>query len=82
MKIEKKNGFSENGTADSNIRRQIKRLKDICLVEKVKQGYRIFEYQDLKQIFEKKIKIEILNSIVERNEEFFNFYKKTFEVEK
>ena len=39
----KKMNLPLNGVASSNIRRQIKRLRDIFLVEKVKNYYRITE---------------------------------------
>lgn len=74
--IRKKNELSLNGTADSNIRRQLKRLRDIFLVEKVKNKYRTLEFMDLKDIFDQKIKKIILDAILLRNEEYFKFYNK------
>ena len=82
VEIRQKFNLSLNGTADSNVRRQIKRLREVFLVEKVRNSYRIFEYMDLKEIFEKKIKLEILNPILERNEDFFNYYNSSFEIKK
>lgn len=76
LEIRKSQGFSLNGTADSNIRRQLKRLRDVFLVEKVKNNYRILEFMDLKQIFEDKIKKIILDAVLSRNEEYFAFYSK------
>lgn len=81
LDIRKKNGLSLNGTADSNIRRQLKRLRDIFLVEKVRNEYRIFEFMSLLEIFEQKIKKIILDAVLSRNQEYFEFYKK-FEEEK
>ncbi|MFP4402679.1 MAG: hypothetical protein ACLFPL_05635 [Candidatus Nanoarchaeia archaeon] len=69
-----KSGLSTLGTADSNIRRQLKRLRDMYLVEKVRNNYRITEFQSLKEIYETRIKPIILNSIVERNKEYFEYY--------
>lgn len=68
------NGLSTLGTADSNIRRQLKRLRDMHLIEKVRNNYRITEFQDLKVIYESRIKPIILNSIIERNLEYFEYY--------
>lgn len=72
----KKNGLSMNGTADSNIRRQLKRLRDIYLVEKVRNNYRIFEFMPLEEIFEEKIKKIILEAVLTRNKEYFEYYSK------
>ena len=74
-------GLSDLGTADSNIRRQLKRLRDVYLVEKVRNNYRITEFSDLKVIFNDRIKPIVLNSIVERNLDYFSYYNQ-FEGEK
>jgi hypothetical protein len=59
------------GIASSNIRRQIKRLKDILIVEKVRNSYRITEFADLSENFENKIEQFILPTIVGRVKEYF-----------
>ena len=74
-------GLSSQGTADSNIRRQLKRLRDIHLVEKVRNNYRIIEFSDLKTLFDNRIKKIMLDSIIERNNEYFSYYEK-FETQK
>lgn len=76
LDIRKKSGLSLNGTADSNIRRQLKRLRDVFLVEKTKNNYRILEFMDLSEIFNEKIKKIILDAVLKRNEEYFVYYKK------
>jgi len=76
LDIRKKAGFSLNGTADSNIRRQLKRLRDVFLVEKIKNHYRILEFMSLNDIFEYKIKKVILDAVLARNEDYFKYYKK------
>jgi|TARA_Y100000310_G_scaffold343710_1_gene452661 hypothetical protein len=63
------------GVASSNVRRQLKRLKDIHLVENVKTDYRITEFEELNVIFEKRIKNFYLNNIIERVEEYFKELK-------
>lgn len=76
LEIRNQNGLSLNGTADSNIRRQLKRLRDIFLVEKIKNNYRILEFMSLEQIFDEKIKKIILDAILTRNNEYFKYYTK------
>ena len=71
--------LSLNGTADSNIRRQLKRLRDVFLVEKVRNNYRILEFMNLNDIFEEKIKKIILDAVLQRNREYFEYYKKVEE---
>lgn len=58
------------GIASSNIRRQIKRLRDMYLVEKINNNYRISEMEDLAIIFEEKIEKFYLPSIVARVKEY------------
>lgn len=58
------------GIASSNIRRQIKRLRDIYLVEKIVNNYRITEKENIATIFEEKIEKFYLPSIVTRVKEY------------
>ena len=67
----KRQKLALHGIASSNIRRQIKRLRDLYLVEKVKNNYRITEFDDLSVIFEEKIEKFYLQSIVDRVKEYF-----------
>lgn len=64
-----------NGIASSNIRRQIKRLKDMYLIEKADNGYRLNENEELIAIFEQKIQKFIIPSITERIKEYLNALK-------
>jgi len=75
IKNRKKEKLPLNGIASSNIRRQIKRLKDLHLVENVQNQYRIHEFDNLSVIFEKRIKDFYLNNILERVEEYFKQVK-------
>ena len=59
-----------NGVASSNIRRQIKRLRDMFLVEKVRNNYRITEFETVSLIFNEKIKQYILQSCLDRVGEY------------
>lgn len=58
------------GIAPSNVRRQLKRLKDLYLIENVKNNYRITEGETLSAIFQEKIEKFYLKSIIERVKEY------------
>jgi len=60
------------GIASSNIRRQLKRLRGLFLVEKVKNNYRITEFSGFSDIFGEKIERFLLQSTVERVKEYFS----------
>ncbi len=72
IEARKKQSLPLFGIASSNIRRQIKRLRDVFLVEKIKNSYRISEFENLGIIFEEKIEKFYLKSIVDRVKEYFN----------
>ncbi|MFH0752390.1 MAG: hypothetical protein V1914_02205 [archaeon] len=63
------------GITPSNVRRQLKRLKNLFLIEKLASGYRITEQEDMKKIFEERIENFYLKSIVERVREYFEALK-------
>ena len=54
------------GVASSNVRRQIKRLRDLFLVEKVRNNYRITEFENVSIIFNAKIEQYLLSSMLDR----------------
>ena len=58
------------GIASSNIRRQLKRLKDLLIVEKRLNAYRIAEHSTLNEIFEERIEKILLTSISSRIKEY------------
>lgn len=58
------------GIASSNIRRQLKRLKDSLLVEKRLNAYRLAENNNLVEIFEEKIEKMLLPSINARIKDY------------
>ncbi len=60
-----------NGIASSNIRRQLKRLRDIFLVEKVKNRYRINEHDSLDNIFNEKIEQYLVQTVLARVREYY-----------
>ena len=58
------------GVASSNVRRQVKRLRDLFLVEKVRNNYRITEFDSLAVIFNEKIEQYLLSSVTDRIREY------------
>ncbi len=58
------------GVASSNIRRQLKRLKDLYLIESKANLYRIAEFGELTEIFEEKIESFLLSSVLGRVKEY------------
>jgi len=58
------------GIAPSNVRRQLKRLRDLYLVEKVINNYRITENTKLSEVFNDKIEKYLLTSVVTRVKEY------------
>ena len=65
-----------NGIADSNIRRQLKKLRDVFLVEKIENSYRINEFEQLDKIFEEKIEKFFIPQITERIKEYLKELEK------
>ena len=63
------------GIASSNIRRQLKRLKDLFLIETKANKYRLTENETLENIFAEKIEKFYLKSIVDRVREYFNAFR-------
>ncbi len=74
----KKNKLPMVGIASSNLRRQVRRLREIFLVEKVGTEYRITENESLKYIYKEKICQFLLNSITSRVEEYIDIVDKEF----
>ncbi len=59
------------GIASSNIRRQLKRIRDMFLIEKVRNKYRITEFASVTETFEEKIEKFFTQSIIQRVKEYF-----------
>ena len=70
VEYRKKANLNMKGIAESNIRRQLKRLKDIFLVEKNGDAYRISENEKLLHLFENKIEKFYLKGIIDRVKEY------------
>jgi len=75
VKLRKKNNLAMKGIAESNIRRQLKRLRDLFFVEKINNNYRITEWEELGKIFEERIEKYYLENIKIRAKEYFNSIK-------
>ena len=69
-KNRKKHNLELKGIAESNIRRQLKKLKDLFFVETSNNRYNLAEFMPLSHLFEKNIKNFYLQNIVERIEEY------------
>ncbi len=65
-----KSNLETKGMADSNIRRQLKRLRDLMLIEKNNNNYRMYEFESMQKIFEEKIEKFFIPSIINRIKEY------------
>ncbi|MFC1755693.1 hypothetical protein ACFL96_20275 [Thermoproteota archaeon] len=72
IKIRKQYSLSLNGVASSNIRRQVKRLRDVFLVEKIRNTYRITEFEKVSVIFDEKIQQYLLQSVLDRVKDYYH----------
>jgi hypothetical protein len=71
----KKHSLELKGIAESNIRRQLKRLREIMLVEKKENKYNLSEFESLKNIFQEKIEKFIVPQTIERIREYLSELK-------
>lgn len=78
VKNRKKYKLPVQGVASSNVRRQLKRLRELFLIEKVKNSYRITEFSNVGDTFEEKIEQFLLPSIVLRVKEYFKEIDNSF----
>ena len=60
------------GVSAPNVRRQLKRLKDLFLIESFENGYRVIEFERLSVIFDEKIKNFYLKNIVSRVKDYLD----------
>jgi len=68
--LRKKYSLETKGLAESNIRRQLKRLRDNMLIEKSENRYYLAEHASLKEIFENSIERFVIPQTVERIKEY------------
>ena len=70
LEFRKQEKMDDNGTAASNVRRQIRRLRTALIVEKLKNDYRITEFSNLGELFNEKTEKLMLPSIIARLKEY------------
>ena len=70
--LRKKYNLRSKGLAESNIRRQLKRLNDFMIIEKSGNKYFLTEHSSLKEIFEETIEKFIIPKIIKRVKEYLN----------
>ena len=70
VKIREQNSLEAKGIAESNIRRQLKRLRDLMIVEKDANSYKLGEFESLTNIFNSKIEGFLLPQILTRIKEY------------
>lgn len=78
IELRKKKNLPLLGIASSNVRRQLKRLRDLFLVEKVVNNYRIMENLSLNEIMEEKLEKFLFPSLLDRVKEYLNAVDKEF----
>ena len=66
------------GIAPSNIRRQLKRLRNLMIVEKLKSRYRITEFLAVSDIFTEKIEKFLLQGVMQRVKEYLSSVDELF----
>ena len=68
--LRKEHSLEEKGLAESNIRRQLKRLRDLMLVDKSNNLYRLSEFEPLSNLFTAKIENFLIPQTIERVKEY------------
>jgi hypothetical protein len=68
--LRKKYSLETKGLAESNVRRQLKRLRDAMFIEKTGNEYYLAEHSNLKEIFENSIEKFVIPQTIERIKEY------------
>ena len=71
-KVRTENSAEIKGLAESNMRRQLKRLRDAMLVDKQENKYRLSEFAPLQEIFVSKIEKFLIPQAIERIKEYLD----------
>jgi len=74
--MRQENSLETKGIAESNIRRQLKRLRDLMMIEKKSNLYRICEFATLHDLFEQKIEKFLIPQTVSRIKEYMEVLNK------
>lgn len=82
IEMRKEHNLPLLGVASSNIRRQLKRLRDVLLVEKIKNRYRITEFACLNESYKEKVEQLLLPSLLSRINEYYQEIDKRFPINK
>lgn len=72
----KTHSLEVKGLAESNIRRQLKRLRDLMVIDKKENKYRISEFAPLSEIFENKIEKFLVPQTIARIKEYLEHLDK------
>jgi hypothetical protein len=75
-KLRQESHLELKGLAESNVRRQLKRLRDAMLVDKDNNNYKLSEFESLKNIFNSKIEKFIIPQTIERIKEYLEELEK------
>ncbi|HLC54467.1 MAG TPA: hypothetical protein VJK07_02440 [Candidatus Nanoarchaeia archaeon] len=70
--IRKQHNLEERGLAESNVRRQLKRLRDLMLVDKRNNLYRLSEFESLSHLFAHKIEGFLIPQTIERVKDYLS----------
>jgi DNA-binding transcriptional ArsR family regulator len=70
IELRKQHGLQPLGIAHSNIRRQLRRLKDLFLVEANSNMYRVTEFMPLTEVFHEKGEGFLLQAVLTRVREY------------
>jgi len=76
LAVRKKYSLETKGLAESNIRRQLKRLRDMMLVDRQGNNYYLAEHLELKEIFENNIERFVIPQIIERVKDYLEELEK------
>jgi Mor family transcriptional regulator len=74
--LRKKYSLDMKGLAESNIRRQLKRLRDYMIIDKTENKYYFSEHSSIKEIFTSSIEKFVIPQIVERIKEYLHELEK------
>ncbi|PIN88423.1 hypothetical protein COU61_04965 [Candidatus Pacearchaeota archaeon CG10_big_fil_rev_8_21_14_0_10_35_13] len=70
IKLRETEGLMMRGIAESNIRRQLKRLQDMMIIDKKDNTYHLSEHETLKEIFANKYERFLIPQTIERIKEY------------
>ena len=68
--LRKKNSLEIKGLAESNIRRQLKRMREAMLADKKENKYGMSEFAPLSEIFEARVEKFLIPQMIERIKEY------------